>query len=223
MVISLKLYATKVRKLTENESNKLVFMLDKNRQDKAGRIKKEEERVRSIFAGLLLRYAFLQENHTLDEWEKVRIVTETYGKPNIKGFADFQYSLSHSGEWVVCCTDSEPVGVDVQKMCPFKIQIAKRFFHQNEYERLCREENEIERTKIFYSMWAAKESYAKLTGRGIGAGIDSYLTDEQFEKITDCEENETATLKIYDTIPEYIVSVCSKKNSFPEQISFLAL
>ena len=73
----------------------------------------------------------------------------------------------------------------------------------------------------FFQMWAAKESYAKLTGRGIGAGISKYLVQENYEQITDCEEKVTAFLKIYHSIPEYVVSISSYKKKSPQHISIL--
>ena len=102
-----------------------------------------------------------------------------------------------------------------------RMQMAKRFYHEKEYKYLCNITEEELRKLNFYQMWAAKESYAKLTGRGIGAGISKYLVQENYEQITDCEEKVTAFLKIYHSIPEYVVSISSYKKKSPQHISIL--
>lgn len=79
-------------------------------------LKNEQEKARSIFAGLLLRQAFLEAGYGIKEWQQIQIETGLHGKPYIKGYDAFQYSLSHSGQWVVCAVDTEPIGADIQEM-----------------------------------------------------------------------------------------------------------
>lgn len=216
----MRIYAAKVEHM-ESVQEELISLLDSNRRDKIHRIKNEAERNRSIYAGLLLRYAFLKEGRTQSEWSQITITTGQYGKPELTGYGEFHYSLSHSGEWVICAVDNRPIGVDIQQMRPYRIQLAKRFYHEKEYEYLCNITDENLRKMNFYQMWAAKESYAKLTGRGIGAGINKYLVEENYEQITDCDEMVTAFMKIYHSIPDYVVSVSSYERTFSQQIGIL--
>ncbi len=216
----MKIYAARVENVALSQEE-LAAMLDSERRDKIHRMKNESERNRSIYAGLLLRYAFLKEGYTQDEWKQIKVKAGQYGKPELAGYSQFQYSLSHSGDWVICAVDNSPVGADVQQMKPYRMQMAKRFYHEKEYEYLCNITEEKLRKLNFYQMWAAKESYAKLTGRGIGAGISKYLVQENYEQITDCDMAVTAFMKIYHSIPDYVVSISSGKENFPQHISVL--
>lgn len=219
----MKIYAAKAENAAAVREDSLIAMLDKDRQDKVHRITNQAQRMTSIYAGLLLRYAYLEEGYLQTDWDKVQIVQEEHGKPRIAGADSFAYSLSHSGHWVICAVDQRAVGADIQQMRPERLAVAKRFYHDTEYERLCRIEEEKVRTKHFYCMWAAKESYAKLTGRGIGAGIDGYLTQEHYNQIQDIKGGCTAFMKIYEEIPEYMVSVCSFEKAFPERLTIVTL
>ncbi len=217
----MKIYASRVRDIEEKEYEDIFSMLDSSRRDKIHRMKNKAERNRSIMAGLLLRYAFLGEGYITQDWKKVQIEQGKYGKPILKGYVGLHYSLSHSGDWVLCGMDSKPIGVDIQQMRPYRMELAARFYHENEYQRLCAITDEEDRCSQFYQMWAAKESYAKLTGRGIGGGIDRYVTEENYGRITDRETLVSAFMKIYHTISNHIVSVSSYQDEFTQQIMMI--
>ena len=169
----MKIYAAKTCNLQASEAKQLCLLLDRDRRQKVSALKSSRQQERSIFAGLLLRYAFLQAGYDIEAWQQVEIGKGTYGKPYIIGHQEFHYGLSHSGDWVVCAVDRMPVGIDLQEIKPWKLSLAKRFYHEEEYNRLLAlGETEPDRqTQEFYRMWTAKESAVKLSGRGIGAGI----------------------------------------------------
>lgn len=223
----MKIYAAKtfdIETALDTEMTNVIQLLDKSRQKKVAAIRHKDEWIRSIFAGMLLRYAFLQEGYREAEWQKAEVGYGEYGKPYIKNLSQFHYSLSHSEEWIICVAGKLPVGADVQKMRPWKMQMAKRFYSEVEYDRLVSLENTDKemQTRLFYKMWTAKECCVKLTGRGIGAGISQYVTDEGFKHISGLEHN-NFYINIYDTISDYIVCVCSEEADFPEGITTVDL
>ena len=144
----MKIYASRVKDIEEKEYEDIFSMLDSSRRDKIHRMKNNAERNRSIMAGLLLRYAFLGEGYTTQDWKKVQIEQGKYGKPILKGYVGLHYSLSHSGDWVLCGMDSEPIGVDIQQMRPYRMELAARFYHENEYQRLCAITDEEDRCRM---------------------------------------------------------------------------
>lgn len=214
----MRLYTAKVQELQAAEEARLLSLLDSDRMKRVLGLRNRRERERSIFAGLLLRHAFLQAGYDAEMWKRVEIRKGTYGKPYIEGYRDFQYGLSHSGEWAVCAVDTIPVGVDVQEMKPWKLTLAKRFYHEEEYNRLLvlGETDADRQTREFYVMWAAKESAVKLSGRGIGAGISQYVTGEGYEQIYDIDKKHTLCTRWYDTLEGYVICVCSERGIFPE-------
>lgn len=198
-----------------------IRLLDCTRRERIVELKQKKDRIQSIMAGLLLRYSFLQEGYTTEQWEKIEIQRSTMGKPSIVQYPEFCYSLSHSGDWVICGVHSKELGADIQEMRPWKENVARRFFANDEYERILREHEE-EKKNVFYKLWAAKESYGKLTGDGIGKGVSQFLTSEDFAMITDTEKNTTARIKTYHSIPDYMVCVCVKEEVvFPEKIEMV--
>lgn len=70
-------------------------------------------------------------------------------------------------------------------------------------------------------MWAAKESAVKLSGRGIGEGIDRYVTDDNFCFIHDVETDQKIPIRLYDELDGYAVCVCSESGAFPDQINWV--
>lgn len=212
------IYIAKIHELQTGEEEQLCGFVDRDRARKVAAIRSRGERERSIFAGLLLRHAFLQEGYDMEAWQQAEIGRGEYGKPYIKGFCDFHYGLSHSGEWVACAVDTVPVGIDLQEMKPWKMTLAKRFFHSREYDRLqaLDEVAPDSQTKEFYSMWTAKESAVKLSGRGIGAGVSQYLTAGDYSSICDLDRGRTYYTKRYDMLLGYMVCVCSGGNAFPD-------
>lgn len=211
-----KIYAVKMENNTFDETA-MLKLLDRQRREKINIIRPNQDRLRSIYAGLLLRYVFLETGHTKEEWDNVEITKGEFGKPYINNDKHFNYSLSHSGNWIVCAVGNSEVGVDIQEIKECKLQVAKRFFALEEYERLLNTTGTQQR-QMFYKMWTCKESYAKLTGRGIGGGISEYIADENYQ----CIGQERALIHIYEQIDGYIVCACTRNEQFPKQLEILA-
>lgn len=215
----MKIYAARVCEIPDGLCGRLFPLLDRRRQEKVTALKNEKERLRSIYAGLLLRHAFLAEGHCEEMWQRIEIVEGSHGKPYLPNCTDFYYSLSHSGEWVICAVDDIETGADIQEVGALKLAVAKRFYSDEEYHRLLQYQSEPDRqTMDLYRIWAAKESCVKLTGRGIGAGIHRYVTDSAYTHINDIEENTLYFVRLYESIQGYVICVCSSRECFPEHI-----
>lgn len=224
----MKLYAVNtefLEGLPKEEQLAWLALTDQDRREHIMRLGQERSRTESLCAGLLLRYGFLQEGYTQSQWENVRIRRGEHGKPQLTDYPEFCYSLSHSGKWVICGVHDKNVGVDIQRLCLSEKKsgrIAGRFFSQEECARL-EEAEEAKRELLFYKMWTAKESFAKFTGEGIGTGIDRYLTSEDYKEITDTRKYTSAKIRMYESIPEYMVCVCvGKEDSFADRIEILS-
>ena len=92
---------------------------------------------------------------------------EENGKPYIADIPGFYFSLSHSGEYVLCAVDSNETGADLQRMDrDVKDNLAKKVMTGNEYGTYM-ELSPQDKQKEFYRVWAIKESFCKLTGKGL--------------------------------------------------------
>lgn len=214
-----RIYAAAV---LESDAARWIPLLDKCRQERLSAVRHGGEYLRSISAGLLLRHAFLQSGYSQEQWRQARIIYGEYGKPGIRDLENFRYSISHSEGWVICAAAQTPVGADIQRKRPWKLQTAKRFFAGDEYDRIVGLETDAAQTECFYKMWTAKESCVKLTGRGVGAGISQYVTDSDFRHIR-VEGASPFPIRIYDTITDYTVCICSEGAPFPEEMMFVDL
>lgn len=221
----LKLYAAKANEIHAQEREMLWTLLDRDRQATVLSLRNKKEKERSICAGLLLRHAFLEAGYGIKDWQQVQIEKGVYGKPYMKGYDDFQYSLSHSGEWTVCAVDIMPIGADIQEMKSWKLQLAKRFYHADEYDRLLaiKENDSDRRTREFYSIWTAKESVVKWNGRGIGAGISGYVTAQDYSQVYDVKERQMVHIRLYNELEGYMTCVCSRMGDFPDKLKIVNL
>lgn len=218
----MKLYAAKADILPCEDYGRIYGLLDGSRQEKVRKLKNEQERLRSIYAGLLLRHAFLEHGYDEKLWQQVKIRNEIYGKPYIADIEGFYYSISHSGDWVICAADNMEIGADIQRVGDLKLSIAKRFYSKGEYDRLLSYEPDKDmQTTELYRLWAVKESCVKYTGRGIGAGISRYVANESYTMATDMQTETDFFINLYEQIPGYIVCICSYCGNFPKNITIM--
>ena len=94
------------------------------------------------------------------------------GKPYFRDLP-FYFNLSHSGDYVFCAISTEEMGTDIQQHCGKDVEkLAGRFFSGRETAAL--ERAGTGREGLFYRLWARKEAYGKLTGKGIvwALGVD---------------------------------------------------
>lgn len=115
-----------------------------------------------------------------------------HGKPYIVGCPNF--SLSHSGKYVLCAVSDTPVGADIEAPRPDSMKLARRFFTLRE-QALVKSDND------FCRIWVQKESYAKALGTGLAQGLASFDVSE----LADC----TITTSEHDG---YHIAVCKLKN-----------
>ncbi len=86
----------------------------------------------------------------------------------------FCFSISHSGEFVVCAISDKAVGIDIEAGLEYKPQLARRFFSAAEQEKI---EKAVSRDKEFARIWTAKESILKFSGTGLTKTISEVKTE----------------------------------------------
>ena len=103
------------------------------------------------------------------------------GKPLTEGAF---FSISHSGDMVLCAVSERPVGVDVERLRPVPARLADRFGTQEPEE--------------FFRLWTRMEARVKCFGGTIGRWR------EFVKPPADCREKEIAAPK------GYTAAVCEK-------------
>jgi 4'-phosphopantetheinyl transferase len=160
--------------------------------------------------------------------QDINISLDPDGKPCYRGTGSFHFSISHSGEWVVCAFDDRPVGVDIQKIIslPGKSMdmIVSRFFHEDEQIQYL-DLNEEMKKDFFFTQWALKESYMKLSGKGLQAPLLKFFTllDENGHG-SKHDGKRICYFHKYNIDCNYKLLACSTSNSFspsPETVNVL--
>jgi 4'-phosphopantetheinyl transferase len=99
--------------------------------------------------------------------EEIEFQVEPGGKPRVSGC---EFSLSHSGPWLVVVTGGEELGVDVEFRTPRgdAMELARRFFSNDDAAAL---HNAHDKGRAFILQWVAKEAALKASGVGLAGGL----------------------------------------------------
>jgi len=173
--------------------------LDTHRREKALKTARPRKCAESIGAGLLLQLGLQEFYGDNCKIQKVNIsevlsnlnppteVTYRYGEKGKPYFADIPlyFSISHCEDYVLCVFSKQEIGADIQYKKPIQEEgMVQRFFSPREKVIWEQCSNPEEQKDLFYRLWARKEAYGKLTGKGIGETIamDMEAPDVWFEE-----------------------------------------
>lgn len=153
----------------EDLFSSLLGRLSEERQQKIKALRADTGRRHSLGAWVLLD-ALLAQFYGLRERE-VQIGYGVHGKPYMKGHADIQFNLSHSGAYVLAVFAPVVVGCDIQAVTDGRrdAQIAARFFAPEEQAAFAD-------GVPFARIWARKESWMKCSGEGMAQDLRSFST-----------------------------------------------
>ncbi|MDM5296921.1 4'-phosphopantetheinyl transferase superfamily protein [Bacillus pumilus] len=145
--------------------------------------------------------------------DQIVFETEGNGKPVVQQIPSFHFNLSHSGDWVVCAVDDAPVGIDIEEIKPIDLAIAKRFFSADEYQDLLSQPAQRQEA-YFFHLWSMKESFIKLTGKGLSYGLSSFtarLSADGQASLTLPDHEAPCYVQTYSLDPAYQMATCTRK------------
>jgi len=144
-------------------------LVSPGRRRKASAYRSERDGKLSLGAELLLNYGLSQLAPLFPR--PAAYFVDANGKPRLAG-SKLNFNLSHSGTYAACAICDRPVGVDVELEVEIELDIARKFFHPDEYRHIAGSDDP---TKSFFKYWVLKESYLKAVGLGLGRELDSFL------------------------------------------------
>jgi len=194
----------------------LLKFVSLEKKHKIQRFIHEDDARRSLIAELLVKKMLL-ENYNL---KQIVLRKNAYGKPMIEDPKNIHFNIAHSGCWVVCAFSNSPLGVDIEKIKPIDINIAKDFFSEKEYYSLIKMKKN-EQLIHFYDLWTSKESYVKAIGKGLQLALDSFSVQISTNgiKLEDIKDSYHYFFKQYNIDPNYRFTICSSIESFPPRVS----
>ncbi len=152
-----KVYAVNCAALMENDLlDAALPKLDATRRARVTRLQDPQKRAQCAAAGLLLTHLFGHDG------QPPQLTHGSRGKPYLIGDNVPFFSLSHSGNLVVCAVADSEIGLDAQQRTPYREKVAERWFTVTERVWLAADPD-----GRFSALWARKEAYCKFTGFGL--------------------------------------------------------
>lgn len=160
----MKLYRINIHNFEDPlQDQRLLELVGTERRKKVIRYRMSDDRKRSLAAGLIIQ-KILNGNGLSEDSLKY----SENGKP----FADnLFFNVSHAGDYVVGVSSDREVGCDIEKIVDAPLGVSDRFFHLKEAEYIRSAED---KNRAFFTLWTLKESYMKMTGRGMSLPLDSF-------------------------------------------------
>lgn len=203
-------------RLDDYTCKSLLSQVSSTKRERLLRFYNWEDLQRGLLGDLLIRKALIEKINLNNS--EIDFSANEYGKPYCEFLNNFHFNISHSGSWVVCAVDSNPIGIDVEKISQIDLDISKNYFSKKEHEDLLRSNNPFE---YFFTLWSLKESYIKFIGKGLSHPLDSFsMVFSSNSKINIEVDNmilENTHFKQYNIDNGYKMAVCSSHPDIPEQ------
>lgn len=194
---TMKWYKFDIKALSDENYEKWYSLMSKEKQERVDKIRLVGDKKRTVTGEMLAKKAIA--DFCCVQSQSIVFSKKENGKPYAKDLS-VEFNVSHSGDMVVCAVDSKPVGIDVEKIRPIDLKIAKRVFTNEELAYLFGHnpaENEFVYTTDneilfrFFEIWTSKEAYVKCTGDGIknikasvnSSAVQSFLFDDYIVSI----------------------------------------
>ena len=183
----IQVYSLKCSEIAADaDEEKLLTLLeskvDRYRLEKASRIRSRKQKIMSLAAGILLQKVVKDQAEETENAEitlqsltlselmeemgkpvELRYQIGEKGKPSLEGYP-FHFSLSHSGDYILCGVSDREIGIDIQCMDDRDVvKLAERFYPEAESKTVSEAKSPRD---VFFRLWTRKEAYGKLTGEG---------------------------------------------------------
>ncbi|WP_202803537.1 4'-phosphopantetheinyl transferase family protein [Clostridium tunisiense] len=215
----MEIYVVKIFDISEEELDKLCLLIDSEKSYKIKKLINKKDKIRTLIGEILIRKIVI-ENLKINN-KHIRFNKNQYGKPYLKGYPNFNFNISHSGEYVLCAIDDKPIGVDIEEIKHLEFEeIAKNFFTEKEFQYIANKDSKSKLDR-FYEIWTLKESYIKFCGQGLSMPLKSFSIEiDQYEniKVISNSENKEYTFKLFDIDLGYKVAVCSLNKKISNNI-----
>lgn len=198
--INMKIYLININDVTEKELSHWFDCMSDSRKEEVRNIKNKSKYVSKIISDHICRKS-VSEFCGIPE-NKIVFSKNEYGKPFANG-TNAHFSVSHSGELVICAVSENEIGIDIEKKREIRPDISKRFATDSENEYIGND------TDRLFEIWTLKEAYFKCTGTGLGADIKTVSFKKTGNNFV-CSKKGYSIAKL-DLPDGYTGFVCSKE------------
>jgi 4'-phosphopantetheinyl transferase len=96
-----------------NRNQALNRINQPQKQERIKKFAKSDDAKRVLLGDILIRSVVASELKVSSKI--IEFNSNKYDKLFIKGNSRLYFNVSHSGDWIVCAIDDEPVGIDIEK------------------------------------------------------------------------------------------------------------
>lgn len=206
----MKIYAVEILDVSEDMLSKLYLLTDLEKISKVKKFINKKDKIRTLIGDILIRTIITEDLGIRND--NISFEKNPYGKPYLKDYPNFNFNISHSGDFVVCAIDNNPIGVDIEEVKYIEYEdIAKNFFTTNEFDYITKNDSYSSLSR-FYEIWTLKESFIKCCGQGLAMPLKSFSIEvDKYESIKVVSNNEYKEhiFKMFDIELGYKLAVCS--------------
>ncbi len=169
----MKYFIYNIENLTDAEYEKWFSLMTEEKQKKISNYK-SFDRKKSSVAGEKLVKEYIGKTLNIAP-QSLKILTNNNGKPYIEN-CPIHFNISHCENTLVYAFSEEEIGIDIEKIRPISLSVAKRFFSLDEQkfvfgqplnEYNSENSNTPEILERFYRIYTLKEAICKKSGIGI--------------------------------------------------------
>lgn len=193
----MQIYKCNISEITENELNDWFVSMNTERRNEVMRLVSPKKRALKIAADRLCRKAISEFCGV--SYNEIDFIKNEFGKPFVKDLPA-HFSISHSGDTVVCAVSDKEIGIDIEKIKPYNIKVAEKFATETELEYIRSSE------KGFFEIWTSKEAYFKCIGTGLNADIKKVSFEITPSRIICSEKG--YELSFHNIDKDYICTSC---------------
>lgn len=179
-----------------------------------GMQKKEYKKYQRKIACQVLTYGFEAQFGIV--FDQSYIKKGVHGKPFWAGQEKIYFNVSNTTGIVVCAVSDLDVGADTEQIRPVRTAVIKRCCTEDEIGYIMAnsgESQEEQKREKFFQLWTLKESYIKMTGKGMYFPIK----DAAFSIRTSGSAQEISSAQtgyfVQKRLGEYWLSLCTQRES----------
>jgi len=150
--------------------NQLLLLTSIEKRQKISQYRFDIDKKLCLYSDVLIRCLACLELKSSNE--QLEFYTNDYGKPYLMGYQNFQFNSSHTKNAIAAGISKNPLGVDIEKIKSLDLNIAKRFFTENELHYILLDTNNQDQR--FFEIWTQKEAYIKYIGKGLAIPLKSF-------------------------------------------------
>ena len=144
-------------------------LLSSEKRDLISRMRFESDRKLHVYSEVLLRSCICKALSIKNQ--DIQFAVNEFGKPYLFNHPAFHFNISHTRNAVAEAFGDSSLGVDIEKINPADIAVARKAFTEKEIAYVYSGSGDT--AVRFGEIWTKKESYVKWTGKGLPADLSS--------------------------------------------------